>query len=107
MNKNFVLELFRILLLLLSFCSCKSNLDQEEPILETRKGLQSQGLVYQNQVREYLLYIPESYNESVSMPVMLNFHGFGGTAERHLRNADMRSLSESKGFIKLIKPPCI
>ena len=37
------------------------------------------------------------------MPVMLNFHGFGGTAERHLRNADMRSLSESKGFI-LIYP---
>ena len=103
MNKNYVLELFRILLLLLSFCSCKSNLDQEEPILETRKGLQSQGLVYQNQVREYLLYIPESYNERVSMPVMLNFHGFGGTAERHLRNADMRSLSESKGFI-LIYP---
>lgn len=103
MNKNFVLELFRILLLLLTFCSCKSNFDQEEPILEIRKGLHSQGLVYQNQVREYLLYIPESYNESVSMPVMLNFHGFGGTAERHLRNADMRSLSESKGFI-LIYP---
>ena len=103
MNKNIVLELFRILLLLLTFCSCKSNLDQEEPILENRKGLHSQGLVYQNQVREYLLYIPESYNESVSMPVMLNFHGFGGTAERHLRNADMRSLSESKGFI-LIYP---
>ena len=37
------------------------------------------------------------------MPVMLNFHGFGGTSERHLRNADMRSLSESKGFI-LIYP---
>ena len=103
MNKNFVLELFRILLLILTFCSCKSNLDQEETILEIRKGLHSQGLVYQNQVREYLLYIPGSYNESVSMPVMLNFHGFGGTAERHLRNADMRSLSESKGFI-LIYP---
>ena len=103
MNKNFVLELFRILLLILTFCSCKSNLDQEETILEIRKGLHSQGLVYQNQVREYLLYIPESYNESISMPVMLNFHGFGGTAERHLRNADMRSLSESKGFI-LIYP---
>ena len=103
MNKNFVLELFRILLLILTFCSCKSNLDQEEPTLEIRKGLHSQGLVYQNQVREYLLYIPESYDESVSMPVMLNFHGFGGTAERHLRNADMRSLSESKGFI-LIYP---
>ena len=103
MNKNFVLEFFIILLLLLTFGSCKNNLDQEELVLETRKGLLNQGLVYQNQVREYLLYIPESYNERVSMPVMLNFHGFGGTAERHLRNADMRSLSESKGFI-LIYP---
>ena len=103
MKKNFVLELFRILLLLLTFCSCKSNLDQQEHILETRKGLISQSFVYQNQVREYLLYIPESYNENTSMPVMLNFHGFGGTAERHLRIADMRLLSESKGFI-LIYP---
>ena len=34
---------------------------------------------------------------------MLNFHGFGGTAKRHLRSADMRELSESKGFI-LIYP---
>ena len=30
---------------------------------------------------------------------MLNFHGFGGTADRHLRFADMRPLADSGTFI--------
>ena len=103
MNKNSVYIFFRIYLIVLIFFSCKENPSVEVPNHESRKGLTSQGLIYQNQVREYLLYIPVSYNENTPMPVMLNFHGFGGTAERHLENADMRSLSEFEGFI-LIYP---
>ena len=95
--------MFIIYLNALIFPSCKKSSNIEIPNLETQKGLISQGLIYQNQLREYLLYIPKSYNENTPMPVMLNFHGFGGTAERHLKNADMRILSESKGFI-LIYP---
>jgi len=93
----------RISILILFLSSCKESPNIEIPNLESRKGLLNRSLLYQNQIREYILYIPQSYSEDKPIPVMLNFHGFGGTAQRHLRNADMRKLSESEGFI-LIYP---
>ena len=85
----------RISILILFLSSCKESPNIEIPNLESRKGLLNRSLLYQNQIREYILYIPQSYSEDKPIPVMLNFHGFGGTAQRHLRNADMRKLSES------------
>ena len=49
--------------------------------------------------REYVLYVPNSYDGSTTVPLMLNFHGFGGSASDFMRNADMRSLAESNNFI--------
>ena len=93
----------KVSILILLFNSCNDNENVITPNQEIRKGLLNRSLLYQNQIREYLLYIPQSYSDDNPLPVMLNFHGFGGTAERHLQNADMRTLSESKGFI-LIYP---
>ena len=93
----------KVSILILLFNSCNNNENVITPNQEIRKGLLNRSLLYQNQIREYLLYIPQSYSDDNPLPVMLNFHGFGGTAERHLQNADMRTLSESKGFI-LIYP---
>ena len=94
---------FKTCLFTVFLSACNSNENSVVPNLEIRKGLLNRSLIHQNQIREYLLYIPQSYNEDIPSPVMLNFHGFGGTAQRHLRNSDMRTLSESKGFI-LIYP---
>ena len=101
MRTTFKSFCIRILILLLF--SCKESSSVGLPNLENKKGLLNRSLLYQNQIREYILYIPQSYSEDTPLPVMLNFHGFGGTAQRHLRSADMRVLSESKGFI-LIYP---
>ena len=49
--------------------------------------------------REYLLYIPNAYDGATPAPLMLNFHGFGGSASEFMKEADMRSLAESNGFI--------
>ncbi|MCH2046493.1 MAG: alpha/beta hydrolase-fold protein [Saprospiraceae bacterium] len=49
--------------------------------------------------REYVLYVPSSYSSNSAAPVMLNFHGFGGSASDHMTDADMRSLAESNAFI--------
>lgn len=56
-------------------------------------------LSHANKTREYLLYIPVSYDGSVDVPLMLNFHGFGGTMEGHMNSANMRTLADSKNFI--------
>ena len=36
--------------------------------------------------REYLLYIPENYSGYESVPLLFNFHGFGGNAMSQMEN---------------------
>jgi polyhydroxybutyrate depolymerase len=59
----------------------------------------AQTILYDGINREYLLYIPDSYDGKTSAPLMLNFHGFGGSASEYMIEADMRSLAESDTFI--------
>ena len=59
----------------------------------------SQTIVHDGITREYVLYIPDSYEVTTSVPLMLNFHGFGGSASDFMNYADMRSLAESDTFI--------
>lgn len=70
---------------------------------EPTMGLSTQTLEHDNLVREYTLYVPKSYDGSTPVPLMLNFHGFEGTASDHMQNADMRPLADSENFI-LIYP---
>ena len=53
--------------------------------------------------RDYILYIPELYDGNTAVPLILNFHGFGGSASDYMQEADMRSLAEADTFI-LIYP---
>lgn len=62
-------------------------------------GLYSQSLVHDAVSREYLLYIPDSYDGTSAFPLMLNFHGYGGTATGQMEWADMRSLADQENFI--------
>ena len=50
-------------------------------------------------IRDYVLYVPETYSHNVETPVMLNFHGGSGDANGHLFIADMRSLADAENFI--------
>ena len=59
----------------------------------------AQTIVHDGINREYVLYIPNSYDGTSSVPLMLNFHGFGGSASDYMQEADMRSLAEADTFI--------
>ena len=65
--------------------------------------LNFQTIIHEGVNREYVLHVPDSYNDSFSVPVVLNFHGFSGDAYQYMNEADMRILSESQNFI-LIYP---
>ena len=55
---------------------------------------------YQDNNRQFYLYVPSTYNHSNETPVMFNFHGGGGTASAHLNyTSDMRNLAENENFI--------
>ena len=50
--------------------------------------------------REYLVYIPSVYDSSESIPLVLNFHGFGITAYNHyMYTSDMTSLADTANFL--------
>ena len=49
--------------------------------------------------REFILYIPSTYNSADAIPLMLNFHGWTMSASDQMNMSDMRALAESEKFI--------
>ena len=90
-----------IFLLLLSGCNneSESNDASDENPQSCYANSNAQVMVHNGINREYVLYVPSSYDGSQSVPLMLNFHGFGGSASDFMFNADLRSLAESETFI--------
>ena len=66
-----------------------------EPVM----GLSTQTLVHDGETREYLLYVPNTYNGSSAVPLLFNFHGGTDSANNQLSYVDMRSLADSENFI--------
>jgi len=95
--------LFTFLLTILSCCEKDDNKNPEEYYSNNNNNNNTQSIVHDGVNREYVLYIPNSYDGTSSVPLMLNFHGFGGSASDYIQKADMRSLAEAETFI-LIYP---
>ena len=60
--------------------------------------VQSLTLTVEGVSRDYQLYIPTSYDGTKPLPIVFNFHGFGGTASDHMKTADMRTLANNEMF---------
>ena len=66
-----------------------------------------QSILHNGEEREYLAYVPASYDENADYPVVLNFHGFGGNAKDYVRyESDFRDVAEQEGVI-LIYPQAL
>ena len=68
----------------LEFCYSNSNI---------------QSIFHNGKSRDYILYIPDSYDGASTIPLVLNFHGFGESASEFMNKTDMRTVSESNTFI--------
>jgi len=69
--------------------------------------LSAQSILHNGKEREYLVYLPDSYNENNDYPVLLNFHGFGGNAKDYINyESDFRDLAEQEEVI-LIYPQAL
>lgn len=87
--------LFTFLIALISACtkedgkgngSCYSNINV-------------QTIMHDDLNREYAIHVPNSYNGTVPAPLLLNFHGFGGSASDFMNETNMLALAESETFI--------
>ena len=53
--------------------------------------------------RDYILYIPEVYDGSTTVPLVLNFHGYGSNAAKQMFYGDFRDIADTEGFL-LVHP---
>lgn len=52
--------------------------------------------------RSYIVYIPANYNNTKSVPLVFNFHGYGMTASSQLNYCDFRPVADTAGFIIVV-----
>ena len=88
-----------ILILASTFLNCSKDDDSSNSNESCTQNENAEMLIHNNVIREYILYVPSTYNGTSLIPVMMNFHGFGGNATNYMNEADMRSLAESENFI--------
>ena len=95
---RFILFIYFIL-----FLSCSNNNESlknnEHSPHESISSDLNQTLNHSGQNRSYLLYIPDSYIDTINYPILMNFHGGGGDAQSQLYISDMRSLANTENFI--------
>ena len=77
--------------------ACSKDNDKTDTVCYSNSNTES--IIHDGIDREYFLYVPDSYNGSVAVPIVFNFHGFGGNAERFMEYADLRSVAETNTFI--------
>ncbi|MBC62544.1 MAG: hypothetical protein CMP11_08810 [Zetaproteobacteria bacterium] len=91
------------LFFLLNIISCGNNDEEtEESINEDISGLKKVNLLHSGVERSYLIYIPTSYDKSVMMPIMFNFHGYSMSAENQLQFTGFDELAEKENFILIV-----
>ena len=49
--------------------------------------------------REYILYVPANYSGTSSVPLILNYHGYGSNASEQMNYGDFRPIADTAGFL--------
>ncbi len=94
-----ILLSFTLLILVISSCKNDDGKDGDYNSDECYLNTNVQTLVHDGMNREYIIYVPNSYDGTSAVPLLLKFHGFGGSASQFMQEADMRSLAEADTFI--------
>lgn len=96
-----------LLALLLGLTSCQKILMDEGPInpdpepdpAMIEKGKLQKTISVNGTLRNYIIHVPESYQEENEYPLLFAFHGLGGNMESSYENSQFYPLAESEGFI--------
>ena len=59
----------------------------------------TESIIHDGIDREYFLYVPDSYDGTTAVPIVFNFHGYGGNVEEFVEYGDLRSVAETNTFI--------
>lgn len=93
--------------LVLNGCGRKNRSSNDEPAADTpteiRKGFHEEKVTVQGSNRDYILYVPDSYTGSSSVPLLFSFHGFGGDMRDNYDSVKLNEIADANGFI-LVHP---
>ncbi|MDB3907156.1 T9SS type A sorting domain-containing protein [Crocinitomicaceae bacterium] len=56
-------------------------------------------ITHDNMQRDYILYVPASYDGTTAVPLLFNFHGYTSNATQQLVYGDFRPIADTAGFI--------
>ena len=71
------------------------------PFLSFGQQLITENMIYDGQEREYIIYIPSSYDATSEFPLLFSFHGGAGYAEDFIYTNDMRPIADTANFIAI------
>ena len=94
-----ILLSFTLLILVISSCKNDDGKDGDYNLDECYLNTNAQTLVHDGMNREYIIYVPNSYDGTSAVPLLFNFHGFGGSGSEFINDADMRAEAETNSFI--------
>jgi len=62
-----------------------------------RMNVEYQSLVFQGKTRDYIVFTP--HHQSNAMPLIINLHGYGSSAEEQMAYTGMNAVADTAGFI--------
>ena len=95
--KNFIL----LVTLIFSF-SCSSDVFEKDSYDKDGSSYYDgpiETITHNGLERKYVIYTPQGYDGTSKLPLLLNFHGFGGQAGDYMSYSNMRSTADSENFI--------
>ena len=99
MLKKISKKIITFILIVFTYSACEKNEGITIDTLSVQTGLFNSVVSHDGLSRQFIMYVPTNYNSDIEYPLMINFHGFGGTASDFVEIADMRSLAENENFI--------
>ena len=100
--------MIRIILFIILISSC-SPIYENDVILtddvvesdysEVDYGINEYEITFQGLDRDFIVYIPDSYEHISKSAVVFVFHGFGGSNDQIMFNSDINSIAERENFI--------
>ena len=85
------------LVLFFGFFGAQSVVAQNPAPIQVGENIRA--VVFDNQTREYLLYIPKGYDSKTPLPLILLFHGLGGTYRGVMELTDLRKMADEHTFL--------
>ena len=93
-------RIYIICLSIIMILSCNSESNTQ--IIKSKSNFINENAMFINhddQQREYLIYVPNSYDSTLPTPLILSFHGGSGDAFEYMQYTDMRSVADTAGFL--------